>query len=360
MGRMTQESQTIGGVTYVIGTAYDPVARTISTPYPSQRVIQEKYDAVGRLSEVDNGTSPVYTVNAYNAAGQILTGVYGNQMQSTYAYNSQMQLAAIRYGTSSGALLDLAYGFGSAGNNGQIQSITDNLTPARSTNYVYDELGRLQMAQTSDQTSPNTWKLKFSYDRYGNRISETPIGGTGLMPMNEVIADSATNHLRGAGQTYDLAGNMTYDGADSYTFDAAGRITQVDGSNTYVYNATGFRVKKNSTVYIASGGQVLAEYAAGAAPAAPSVEYVYVGGQLAVTVASGATTYLYADHLSVRSSADSTGAPAGSHGNFPSGETWYQTGAANKWQYTTYERDALGQDYARARFYLSTNARFLS
>jgi len=48
----------------------------------------------------------------------------------------------------------------------------------------------------------------------------------------------------------------------------------------------------------------------------------------------------------------------------PYGETWYETGTADKWKFTTYERDTAtaetGLDYAGFRYYASTLGRFLS
>jgi RHS repeat-associated protein len=75
-------------------------------------------------------------------------------------------------------------------------------------------------------------------------------------------------------------------------------------------------------------------------------------------------TYYYRDHLSNRSLASSTGATTGSVSTFPFGESRLQSGAATKWQFTSYERDNAandsGLDYANARFYSSRIGRFTS
>ena len=290
---------------------------------------------------------------------------YGNGMTGGYTYNNQLELSSIQYGSSSGSILNLSYGYGLRTNNSQIQSIVDGLVSARSTSYAYDELGRLQTAQTMDQTSANTWKLKFTYDRYGNRLSEIPVGGTARMPMNEVSVDAATNQIVINGtRPYDAAGNMTSDGSHAYSYDAESRLTNVDGAaNTFAYDGSGFRVNKNGTIYIAAGGKVLAEYAAGAAATAPNVEYIYAGGQRVAAVAGGTTTFNYNDQLSTRVNADSTGTITRTYGHYPFGETWYETGTPNKWKFTTYERDADsegGLDNANARFDSTRIGRFMS
>src|SRR6185437_6080467 len=157
MGNITNVAQAIAGVTYTTQYSYNAAGGLSSITYPSGRVVAKKYDEIGRFAEVDNNGASVYGVGAYNAAGQILSMNYGNGMSGQYGYNSRLQLAAIRYGNNAGSILDLAYSYGGAANNGQIQGITDNLSSARSTSYVYDELGRLNIAQTQDLISANTW-----------------------------------------------------------------------------------------------------------------------------------------------------------------------------------------------------------
>jgi RHS repeat-associated protein len=234
------------------------------------------------------------------------------------------------------------------------------MSAARTTSYTYDQLKRLSSAQTVDLTSPGTWRLQFAYDRYGNRLSQTPTGGTASMPSNSVAVDPTTNRITTAG--YDADGNMTNDGVNVYTFDAESRITQVNGTaNTYAYDGSGLRVNRNGNYYIYSGGRVIAEYANGAPAASPTTEHVYARGKRVATIAGGATSYPYWDHLSIRASANSSGAVIRTFGHYPFGETWYETGAHDKWGYTTYENDAeSGLNYAIARFHNPRLGRFMS
>ena len=117
----------------------------------------------------------------------------------------------------------------------------------------------------------------------------------------------------------------------------------------------------SATVYIFSGSKVIAEYASGAAPNSPSSEYIYSAGQLVATLAGSATTYHHPDQLSTRISTDSNGNTARAFGHYPFGETWYETGTASKWKFTSYERDAESlNDYAFARTYVNRLARFSS
>lgn len=125
---------------------------------------------------------------------------------------------------SKAPLFSLGYSYGDAANNGQIQTITDNVDPTRSTSYQYDILGRLQTAQTVDQASTNSWKLSFTYDRDGNRLQETPVGGAHAMPSSFVFVDPTTNRIQGSGALYDNAGNMVSDGLNNNVFDARNRL----------------------------------------------------------------------------------------------------------------------------------------
>ena len=95
--------------------------------------------------------------------------------------------------------------------------------------------------------------------------------------------------------SYDPAGNVTYDnytGAGTRTYDAVNRIVSAQANATqtafYTYDGNGQRVKRNTgsgevwRVY-GIGGELLAEYAAGASPASPQEEYGYRAGDLFVT-----------------------------------------------------------------------------
>ncbi|MGH9670654.1 MAG: RHS repeat-associated core domain-containing protein [Terriglobales bacterium] len=172
-----------------------------------------------------------------------------------------------------------------------------------------------------------------------------------------------TNRITDTPYAYDGAGNLTNDSLHTYTYDGENRIKTVDGTGaTYTYDTTALRVKKvvgaTTTVYIFSGSKVVAEYVNGSL----SKEYVYAGSTLLATVASGgATTYQYPDHLSTRVEANDAGTVTRTFAHYPFGETWYETGTASKWKFTSYERDSeSGLDQAVFRYDSSRLARFMS
>lgn len=131
----------------------------------------------------------------------------------------------------------------------------------------------------------------------------------------------------------DLRGDVTAEGGHNYSYDAEHRLIHVDGAaNSYAYDGSGQRVNRNGNYYIYANGRVIAEYAGGALAASPTTEYVYARGKRVATIAGGATTYHYWDHTSIRSSANSTGGVVRTYGHYPFGETWYETGAPDKWK----------------------------
>ncbi len=82
------------------------------------------------------------------------------------------------------------------------------------------------------------------------------------------------------------------------------------------------------------------------------------------TVAGTSSTYHHPDHLSNRAETDANGNTTRTFGHFPFGEVWYETGTADEWKFTSYERDSLsgetGLDYAQFRRYSSGLGRFIT
>ncbi len=356
---MTNLQKVIGGTSYPIAYQYNYAGELKQTTYPSGRIVAQTFDPIGRLSQLQVNGANYLSSLSYNAAGEALGFTYGNGVQATVSYNSQMQLASLAYAKSGSTLFSLTYNYGS-GNNGQIQSITDNVDSTRTNTFTYDPWSRLKTASNTQ------WSISETYDRYGNRNAQTA-------PVNfSQVANPVTNRLPSP-YAYDAAGNMTNDGLNTLVYDAESRsISSANGgaSGAYVYDGNGLRVTRclpnytsptTTTVYIFSGSKVIAEYDNGAPVASPSREFIYSATKLLATVSGGATTYHHPDHLSVRVSTDSGGNIARTFGHFPFGEVWYETGTPSKWKFTSYERDSeSGNDYAMARFYVNPVARFSS
>jgi hypothetical protein len=144
--------------------------------------------------------------------------------------------------------------------------------------YTYDELNRLKtMAAPGDTCSGLSW----TYDIWGNRTHQTPTGGTCNQSQ---ITINTLNRIVDTGYSYDAAGNLTAEPGKTYQWDAEGRLKSINNGAvaTYVYNASGQRVRKvagGATTEFIYGlnGSVVAEFQG----ATWTKGYVYLGGLLA-------------------------------------------------------------------------------
>jgi RHS repeat-associated protein len=387
-GRAAGLSKAISGQTYNLAYQYDPSGNVTRITYPSGRVVYQAYNAIGQLCLISptssgcSGTGYYAGGFSYNAPGNLTGFTYGNGVTASFGFSAQrMQISSLSYKFGSQTYFNLGYWYqqnssncpnGATKNNGVIQCITDAVDGGRTVNYGYDPLSRLNSARTNGSSGFPQWGLSDSYDRYGNRLSQTVTAGSG---PSSSLSFSAKNQP--TGYTYDASGNMTVEPlspTNNMTYDGENRMTAFSGnggSASYTYDGNGLRVVKSisggtTTVSIFAGSSVVAEYDNGAAPTAPSREYIYNGaggsttGLLAM-ISGSATTYYHQDHLSARLTTNGTGGIVTQEGHFPFGEQWYQSGSGNKWAFTSYQRDSeSGLDYALARYYDSRTGTFCS
>ena len=380
LGRATAIQKVISGTTYPILYGYNLANEVTSITYPSGRVVQPAVDAIGRLASVADTMNGVNTTYAsgftYNPASQVTALSYGNGVAAAFTYSpDRLQLTGLSYQKTGQTLFGVNYWYkldstncptGTSSNNGQVQCVTDTVDSGRTVNYAYDPTARLASAVTNGSTGFPKWGLAWTYDRYGNRTAQSVTAGSA--PSNSLVVNTATNQITTSGYQNDLSGNMTNDGQNTIIYDALNRETSSSGSlgsGTYSYDGHGLRVAKSSagttTVYVFSGSKVIAEYQNGAAPTAPTREYVYGGGALLANITSGVVGYFHADNLSERIFTDSSGNVIGQRGDYPYGESWYAQDGTTKWQFTTYERDSeSSNDYAMARYYVNRVGRFSS
>jgi RHS repeat-associated protein len=184
--------------------------------------------------------------------------------------------------------------------------------------FEYDALNRLSWVSELHGgawgQSGQDFKQVFDYDRWGNRtvnLSQSPqvpvmqydfergdLANTNRLYAPGDLAYTGPNYTQRKMQ-YDAAGNLVHDahtGAGGRVYDAENRMTAaVDSTGNwdyYTYDADGRRVKRKIAneewwqVY-GMGGELVAEYKAGAATYLPSKEYGYRGGEMLVTMSSG-------------------------------------------------------------------------
>jgi RHS repeat-associated protein len=387
-GNVTQLAKVIGTNTYTTRYSYNFAAELTQITYPSGRVVQQSVDSIGRLCEIapsttDCGTasSPFATGFGFNTANGMTGFKYGNGIFASFGFSSdRLELNCLDYSTTnrgttcahdSTTKFGLSYSYQTApSNNGQIAGITDSVDGGRSATYTYDALYRLTAAVSTGSTGYPKWSISEIYDRYGNRSDQNQVVGN--PPVNHVMIDALHNRITGSPYSYDGSGNMTNDGLNTLGYDGENRAVSstVTGSSsgTYTYDGKGLRVKRVSvisgttttTAYIFSNSKVIAEYDNGAVPSAPTREYIYAGAKLLAKIDTSGTKYYHQDHLSNRLVTDASGTTVTQMGHFPFGESWYNV-TKDKLTFTSYERDAeSGNDYAKARFYISRLARFSS
>ena len=254
-------------------------------------------------------------------------------------------------------LMSLNLNWGSANNNGNLQSVVaNNGGPgypqflALTETYSYDGVNRL--SQWNDSNGGTT---SFSYDQYGN------LGG-------QNFADPTTNHSTVL--QFDAAGHQTTASDYTLTYDAEGQMTQAvespsngGGQVSYVYDGLGQRVEKllpqaiSKYIYVYDAqGELAAQY------------YSFPASQ-----SSCQTCYLSMDHLgSVRLVTDQNGQVAGRHDYLPFGGEIVSNsyGRDSHWgpsndnvtqKFTGQTHDGeTGFDNFNARFLTSSQGRFLS
>jgi RHS repeat-associated protein len=390
-GHVKQVSKVISGQTYNLGYQYDAGGDVLQITYPSGRVVYQAYNAIGQLCLISpsssgcSGTGNYASIplnNGYDASGHLRNFTYGNGVAASFGYSApRAQLSSLKYTFGTQTYFNLGYWYqkdntncpnGAAQNNGVIQCITDAIDSGRTVNYGYDVLGRMTTAKTTGSSGYPQWGVSDSYDRYGNRLSQTVTAGSA--PSSSL---SFGSNNQPTGYTFDTSGNMTVEPLsppNSMTYDGENRMTGFSGNGgaaIYTYDGNGLRVVKSvsggtTTVSVYAGSSVLAEYDNGAAPTSPSREYIYnaAGGEttgLLAMISAGATTYYHQDHLSARLTTNASGTILTQDGTFPFGESWYQSGVGNKWLFTSYQRDSeSGLDYALARYYNSRTGTFCS
>jgi len=302
LGEMTQLQKVINGTTYTTGYAYNLAGELSSITYPSTRVVQQSFDTIGRLCAVGNTGSTCSSGTtfasgySYNAAFQVTGFNYGNGVAAAFGYTAdRLLLQSLAYTKGSTALFSTNYWYktdstncpsAASGNNGQIQCITDNMDSGRTVSYSFDALYRITAATTNGSSNYAKWGVQWTYDRYGNRLSQSQTYDA--PPTNSVTVSAATNQITGSPYAYDANGNMTNDGNNTLVYDAENRVlsaTNGGAGGTYTYDGNNLRVQKTSggstTIYIFSGSKVIAEYDG---ESGVRKEYIYAGSQILASV----------------------------------------------------------------------------
>ena len=240
--------------------------------------------------------------------------IFGNGLNGVRRYDSLGRGAGIFVcggSTSDGCSGGVqTYGMVQAIQGSRVSFAADTVLNTTS-DYNYGEFNRLTGVNnvSGGQDFSNT------YDRWGNRWSQTVTQGSG--PSPSVSFDVSKNHINGI--SYDAAGNILGDGIHTYTYDAEGNVIAVDGGATavYAYDALNHRVRttvgSNDTdfIYNVDGLRVSSWDATTSSPHMVAA-YQYWGGLPVAVYAGGQVYYSHHDllgtqHLITNYAGSSTG-----------------------------------------------------
>ena len=413
---------------HTVSYSYDSAGRTNGfTGYLGDNVLRNYsteivYSAMGAITKEKFGTAtPVFNKLFYNSRGQLA------EIRESTSYTGPDDTDFDR-----GAIINhysnnydcWGASCNAPDNNGNLMKQEIHIRDQQGNNtmrwqqYEYDSLNRLSWVREISGAA-EIWRQTFVYDRYGNRSIDQGVletYGTGINKKNFTVNVTNNNRLGvPSGQTgamdYDAAGNLindTYTGVGTYQYNAENRLTEASpapvcypdgeggqtcypggaGTSEYIYDGNGQRVRRilsgvmgpeETWQVYGMGGELLAEYAANAAPSTIKKEYGYRNGVLLVTgqnyAGNANLEWLVTDQLGTpRMVIDKTGSVAGvsRHDYLPFGEEIFAgTGGRTTSQgyvsdtvrqhFTGYEADAeTGLNFAQARYQSSVQGRFTS
>ena len=245
---------------------YDAANRLLTKTLPGGVTLTMTYDSVGNLTSfTDQGGQVNYS---YNAVNLVTTLTEPGGAQTTFSYDANNRRTATNY--PNGVTLSLTYD--KAGNQTSItgknaggstlsgysysyggthlrQSMTDTVLGQLNT-YQYDSMNRL-IKDTVTQGSNQVNKFEYSYDKAGNRTSQTINGTATSYSYN--AANELTSTSAGVSYGYDANGNLTSisTGNEAFTYNAKNQTTAINGiSMTYSGADQNQRVQANGTSYV--------------------------------------------------------------------------------------------------------------
>lgn len=286
---------------------YNQYNNVASITDPMGAVTRITYDINGNITSQIDATGNTMTF-AYNNLNQMIQAIDPNGNTTTFEYdgdgNRTLQVDAngnatyyvynykgklTRVEDALGGITSLAYsGTGCATCGGGVDQLTALVDAnGNTTNFSYDELGRLKRDKTprpqgSDSSGNTTW---YSYDANGNLVSRTDANSATInytydaigRPLTKSYPDGSTTTF-----TYDAKGNILTAANDnisySFTYDANGRVMSVtDSVNTvsYTYDAVG---NKTQMIY----------------PDGSTVNYIYNSANRLSKIKDGNKNYTFA------------------------------------------------------------------
>ncbi|MFP8874034.1 MAG: RHS repeat-associated core domain-containing protein, partial [Myxococcota bacterium] len=319
--------------------------------------VTRSFDAAGRITE---GNGLTFT---HDAAGRLLTVTYAPGKTVSYAYDARGTLSNVTDWTGSAVTLayDAAARLASLSRDNGVNTTWSYDTDSRVTNIAHGVLAGVALAY--DATGQLT-----SATRSGPQSAAAPGASTTTQGFD------AASQLAGA--SHDALGRQTQDGGRSYAWDLASRLTSITqgGATTgFEYDGLGRRTARNeggeTRSFVWNDALGLPSVAVEREGGADLRYYVHTpGGALlySVEAADDSRRFYHFDETgNTVLLTDDAGTVVASYAYGPYGEVVAATPAVDN-PYTWQGQLGVAQEgdgglyYARARYYDSARARFLS
>jgi RHS repeat-associated protein len=348
-------TEVTNGAKEVLKFKYDLGNQGTELTYPNGETVSRTYDKAGRLERVTDWLGKETTF-AYNRDSETKAINFPATTMNVdeYAYNRADQLTEVSMKKKAEVLASIVYtrdklgqvekdvetGFSEEPERKYEYDAGNRLLKSNGTLFEYDKAGNVTKISPATYTYDKADQIAtasnatFEYNKLGQRIKETPTGG------------SATTY------SYDQAGNLTAskspEAENTFKYDGAGlRAKETKGASTYpmVWDPT------TGLPLLLRKGQEYFVYGPGGFPFE----------QISST---GSATYLHHDQLgSTRVLTSPSGEISGTYRYGPNGAFWKHTGTQGTQmgfagQYRMHTGNQLY--YLRARTYDPVTAQFLS
>ncbi len=318
-GRLTSESLTVTfgqTTTYTVQSQYDAANRRTEITYPDGSVVARSYTDRDQLAQIDYNSAMVATF-AYDPGLRRTSRTLGDTpgTQTAWVYGRQDNLPTAINSGIAGASFSYTY---DANKNKLTEGISAPMADYGFSSTAYDQADRLTAWNRTDGNLDQAWNLSlvgdwatFTENLVQQTRSHTAVHEIATIDASPIAHDPTGNLTRNASDTLDrytwdfdnrlLAADVDQDGtADClYRHDALGRrvsktVPEGEGSATTVFMGT-----VQAVIHSPRAMQVVAEYAADAAPASPLRKFVYaeyIDEPVMMLSTSGATTTPYYYH----------------------------------------------------------------
>ena len=229
LGRVTDKTQVVGGISKSVGYGYTSGDLTTLTT-PSGQQITYTFNGNHQIASIAVNGGTVVTSVGYEPLGPVNGWTWGNGTTTTRTYDLDGKIGQLVSNGTKAYTYDNAF---------RITGITDTSSGASNWTYGYDALDRITSGSSSSIS--RGW----TYDANGNRLTET-----GSSPSTYSIAPASNQITAIAGTLartygYDAAGHITSYSSMTATYNNAGRLKTVSNGSateTLVYNALGQRI----------------------------------------------------------------------------------------------------------------------